>query len=435
MLEQNYGVTTITVTTPSNAKYLLVYLYSSAAETMSLQTILDSVQIELGAEATEYEEYRTGMISDLTHIGNTNPYRYSGYYYDIETNNYYLMARYYNPNIARFITEDPYRGELNDPLSLNRYVYVNNNPLIYYDPSGHFGEGIWNWYKESDLYKAGAYIGTRTAAAVVGVTEMAVDSVAGTAGLIYTEAKTALTFADFGLTELAYNTGMISEDNYWNRIDKIDKSLKKSEEILSAIPQIPGAIYDNAKQALDVENIIKYWDPNTTDFEFLKDQSKATVSTALTAYGGYKMVSGGLNAINNWAHPKATASLPNGVSNIGYDKLSQMNGSSTTLVHNSPYNELNISVVNANIINSKIESQMGERGWTKERINNTTRNPYTTRDAVNKANNNPSTAYYNQDGSYVVRDNITNQIIQISKVGNKNWIPDSTIVNPYKPNK
>ena len=65
-----------------------------------------------------------------------NPYKYVGYYYDKETDNYYLMSRYYNPEIARFISEDIYRGELNDPLSLNRYVYVNNNPMIYRDPNG-----------------------------------------------------------------------------------------------------------------------------------------------------------------------------------------------------------------------------------------------------------------------------------------------------------
>lgn len=34
------------------------------------------------------------------------------------------MSRYYNPELARFISEDTYRGELDDPLSLNRYVYV-----------------------------------------------------------------------------------------------------------------------------------------------------------------------------------------------------------------------------------------------------------------------------------------------------------------------
>ncbi|MFD3262341.1 RHS repeat-associated core domain-containing protein, partial [Paenibacillus lentus] len=57
----------------------------------------------------------------------------------------YLRARYYNPEIGRFLTEDTYRGWLEDPQSLNLYVYVGNNPLIYTDPSGHFRNPIEAW--------------------------------------------------------------------------------------------------------------------------------------------------------------------------------------------------------------------------------------------------------------------------------------------------
>ncbi|MEQ7053050.1 polymorphic toxin-type HINT domain-containing protein [Paenibacillaceae sp. P-4] len=38
----------------------------------------------------------------------------------------------------RFINEDTYEGDINDPLSLNLYTYVSNNPLKYADPSGNF---------------------------------------------------------------------------------------------------------------------------------------------------------------------------------------------------------------------------------------------------------------------------------------------------------
>ncbi len=38
---------------------------------------------------------------------------------------------------ARFITEDTYRGQKNDPLSLNLYTYCHNSPIMYTDPSGH----------------------------------------------------------------------------------------------------------------------------------------------------------------------------------------------------------------------------------------------------------------------------------------------------------
>ena len=66
-----------------------------------------------------------------------NPYRYAGYMYDEETGLYYLKSRYYDPETARFLSEDTYRGRSGDPLSLNLYAYAKYNPLRYFDPTGH----------------------------------------------------------------------------------------------------------------------------------------------------------------------------------------------------------------------------------------------------------------------------------------------------------
>jgi len=67
----------------------------------------------------------------------SNPYRYAGYMFDEETGLYYLNSRYYDPETARFLSEDTYLGSASDPLSLNLYAYVKYNPLKYYDPTGH----------------------------------------------------------------------------------------------------------------------------------------------------------------------------------------------------------------------------------------------------------------------------------------------------------
>ncbi len=63
--------------------------------------------------------------------------KYRGYEYDEETKLYYLNCRMYDPAIARFLQEDTYRGQANDPLSLNLYSYCVNNPIRYTDPTGH----------------------------------------------------------------------------------------------------------------------------------------------------------------------------------------------------------------------------------------------------------------------------------------------------------
>ena len=86
--------------------------------------------------------------------GDTNPFRYSGEYYDTETGNIYLRNRYYNPDNARFIQMDSYwnvknsvysdvvEGETLFPnisnirQSGNLYAYCLNNPILYEDITG-----------------------------------------------------------------------------------------------------------------------------------------------------------------------------------------------------------------------------------------------------------------------------------------------------------
>src|SRR5690606_14125171 len=84
-------------------------------------------------------------------------------------------------------------------------------------------------------------------------------------------------------------------------------------------------------------------------------------------------------------------------------------------------------------ITPKITKQMAGRGWTKELIHNTVNNPFTTRAATNRATGNAATAYFQKNGSYIVKDNVTNQVIQISNRLDPKWIPDATIINPYIP--
>ncbi|MFC5401490.1 RHS repeat domain-containing protein [Cohnella soli] len=106
----------------------------------------------------------------------SNPFKYSGEIYDDESGLYYLRARYYDPSISRFITEDTYEGQINNPLTLNLYTYVGNNPLIYTDPTGHFWETIadiisigWSavdFWKDPSWSNAG-YLAWDIAAAIV----------------------------------------------------------------------------------------------------------------------------------------------------------------------------------------------------------------------------------------------------------------------------
>ena len=77
------------------------------------------------------------VISSSSHIGNVNPFRYRGYFYDIETGLYYLKTRYYAPVTGRFLNMDSI--DYADPETingLNLYAYCGNNPVMNVDPTG-----------------------------------------------------------------------------------------------------------------------------------------------------------------------------------------------------------------------------------------------------------------------------------------------------------
>jgi RHS repeat-associated protein len=62
----------------------------------------------------------------------SNPYRFTGREWDVESGLYYYRARYYNAIMGRFLQKDP-QGMVDGP---NLYVYVRNNPVNFKDPMG-----------------------------------------------------------------------------------------------------------------------------------------------------------------------------------------------------------------------------------------------------------------------------------------------------------
>lgn len=75
--------------------------------------------------------YREGKVS--------NHFLYNGRDGVITDDNglYYMRSRYYNPGIKRFINMDPLLGNLANTPSLNRYAYVQGNPVVFIDPTGY----------------------------------------------------------------------------------------------------------------------------------------------------------------------------------------------------------------------------------------------------------------------------------------------------------
>ncbi|WP_223067787.1 RHS repeat-associated core domain-containing protein [Paenibacillus caui] len=94
-----------------------------------------------------------------------NPFRYSGELWDDTTGLQYLRARWYDPSIGRFISEDTYEGEINNPQTLNLYAYVENSPLVYTDPTGHMAVDELNGI--AALYSSGILTSGEASAAII----------------------------------------------------------------------------------------------------------------------------------------------------------------------------------------------------------------------------------------------------------------------------
>ncbi|MDE5778976.1 MAG: ParB N-terminal domain-containing protein [Lachnospiraceae bacterium] len=76
---------------------------------------------------------------------------YNGSYGVVTDRNglYYMRARYYNPDIKRFINQDIKVGDIGSSQSLNRYAYCEGNPVSLIDPFGLSPEGTQDKGKES----------------------------------------------------------------------------------------------------------------------------------------------------------------------------------------------------------------------------------------------------------------------------------------------
>ena len=95
-----------------------------------------------GAIVVEYIYDAWGNILSVTGslastVGQINPFRYRGYYYDSETGLYYLNSRYYDAEVGRFISADGYASTGQGILGNNMFIYCLNNPSMYVDHTGY----------------------------------------------------------------------------------------------------------------------------------------------------------------------------------------------------------------------------------------------------------------------------------------------------------
>ncbi len=81
--------------------------------------------------------------TESARIANLNPIRYRGYYYDTETELYYLNSRYYSAEMGRFLNADGYASTGQGLTGSNMFAYCGNNPINMLDVWGMDPVPIW----------------------------------------------------------------------------------------------------------------------------------------------------------------------------------------------------------------------------------------------------------------------------------------------------
>ncbi len=83
-----------------------------------------------GKQITQWQDEEQSRVD--------NPLRFQGQYADKETGLHYNLNRYYDPQVGRYLTQDPVKLD----GGLNQYAYVDGNPVSWVDPLGLFKEPV-----------------------------------------------------------------------------------------------------------------------------------------------------------------------------------------------------------------------------------------------------------------------------------------------------
>jgi len=177
---------------------------------------------------------------------------FTGHEHDSETGLIYMKARFYDPDVGRFLSQDTYLGNNSAPPSLNRYLYAYNNPNLYIDPDGHSVAGMdmdrsgfrhtlpekFNRPEHEAIREAGdkggAIGGALVIGAVTGGLSISACVASGVCSGLATIGGTAASLSDPDVDSLV-PSGKITK-NTGNAIDAVSDAAQKAKKKLSATP-------------------------------------------------------------------------------------------------------------------------------------------------------------------------------------------------------
>lgn len=196
----------------------------------------DTVQLT-SASGTVTRDYRYDAFGSQLQEPTTdaNPFRYAGEYWDAETGNIYLRARYYDPGVGRFISEDPIRD------GMNWYVYCGGNPVSRWDPTGHSYDEYGNWYNDMFYYmNDGSYYGYIVNGQILGSEDLEITDVDGNQYIIkLNQIHHQISIHEDG-TQYYYGPDGVYTLDGMDKIDETNTEYRKPRTVVASRTHRPG---------------------------------------------------------------------------------------------------------------------------------------------------------------------------------------------------
>ena len=406
-----------------------------------------------------------------------NPFRYRSYYYDTELGLYYLNSRYYDSNTGRFINAD---GVLNDTLlGYNLFAYCVNNPVNYVDSDGDMPK----WLAATLAVAAGVVV----AAAIVTALPAAACAIGFSAGLALGTSSVisvATGIAYVGGLVVAGSAAILTADSVYTMTTGetvlLDTVFQENEDAYNTAVMltsmatagymymanvgmthgmcfVAGTLVATADGNMPIENVetgmlVYAHNPETGETAL-----KPVVNTFVNETDELvHVVVNGEEIITTPTHPfyVPVKGWTDAIQLRAGDRLQLLNGEYVIVeqiqheiletpiqvynfevedFHTYYVTESSILVHNANcggynLNGAKDSRYVQKRQWNDDMIN-TAINNGRRGTSVNLANGAQCTVYcYPGTNHYVVIEDISRSLIQLSKFTDPNWIPDANII-------
>ena len=199
---------------------------------------------------------------DPTFVGNINPIRYRGYYYDTESGLYYLGSRYYDPETGRFVSADGEMSGGGDSVhGYNLFTYCFNNPINMSDENGNWP----NWgklFSGTSLLAVGVIALATVATVATGGIASPLLAAAATVTAVSGSAAVVMGTAD--VVESFTNRNVIKEDvfngdekKYQQARNIVETTASVSSMVTSTIGTVTKIAQETGKKAIttNVDNV------------------------------------------------------------------------------------------------------------------------------------------------------------------------------------